>query len=111
MKGVFTMNKDIQKIDRMLSSPVFRIALPIIIIAMYIIGVFMMIFKRFDQLANCVFYLSQTLIVDLKVSSKRIRDILLRYIYFFFFVILCIYIFCVYYAETFEFGRDLGTAV
>jgi len=43
------MNKDIQKIDRMLSSPVFRIILPVVIIAMYIIGVFMMIFKRFEQ--------------------------------------------------------------
>lgn len=43
------MNKEIQKIDRMLTSPVFRIVLPVIIIALYVIGIFLMIFQMFPQ--------------------------------------------------------------
>ena len=43
------MNKEIQKIDRMLNSPVFRFVLPVIIIALYVIGIFMMIFQMFPQ--------------------------------------------------------------
>jgi len=43
------MNKEIQKIDRMLSSPIFKMVLPIIIVVMYIIGIFLMIFQQFAQ--------------------------------------------------------------
>lgn len=43
------MNKEIQKIDRMLTSPIFRIVLPVIIIALYVIGIFLMIFSQFAQ--------------------------------------------------------------
>lgn len=42
-------NPDIQKIDRMLSSPLFRIILPLLIIAMYLAGILLMIFIRFEQ--------------------------------------------------------------
>ena len=43
------MNPDIQKIDRMLNSTWFKKVFPIIIVLLYIAGVFMMIFAQFAQ--------------------------------------------------------------
>lgn len=43
------MNPDIQKIDRMLNSVLFRKVFPIIIVLLYSAGVFMMIFSQFPQ--------------------------------------------------------------
>ena len=43
------MNPDIQKIDRMLNSTLFKKVFPIIIVLLYIAGVIMMIFAEFAQ--------------------------------------------------------------
>lgn len=43
------MNQDIQKIDRLLSSPIFRRVLPILIVLLYAVGVALMIFGCFPQ--------------------------------------------------------------
>lgn len=43
------MNQDIQKIDRLLSSPIFRRVLPIVIVLLYAVGVTLMIFDCFPQ--------------------------------------------------------------
>lgn len=66
------MNEDIRKIDRMLSSPIFRIVLPILIIAMYIIGMFLMIFKRFDQ--GLVLWFFSTVFGALLLYVKRTQE-------------------------------------
>jgi len=66
------MNEDIKKIDRMLASPVFRMVLPIAIIAMYIIGMFLMIFKRFDQ--GLVLWFFSTVFGALQLYVKRTQE-------------------------------------
>ena len=66
------MNSDIKKIDRLLSSPVFRMVLPVIIIAMYIIGMFMMIFKRFNQ--GLVLWFFSTVFGALLLYVKRTQE-------------------------------------
>ena len=66
------MNQDIQMIDRMLTSPVFRKVLPIVIVAMYIIGMFMMIFQRFDQ--GLVLWFFSTVFGALLLYVKRTQE-------------------------------------
>lgn len=66
------MNEDIRKIDRMLLSPIFRIVLPILIIAMYIIGMFLMIFMRFDQ--GLVLWFFSTVFGALLLYVKRTQE-------------------------------------
>ena len=66
------MNSDIQKIDRMLTSPIFRRVLPVVIVAMYIIGMFMMIFQRFDQ--GLVLWFFSTVFGALLLYVKRTQE-------------------------------------
>ena len=66
------MNQDIQKIDRMLTSPIFRKVLPIIIVLMYLIGMFMMIFQRFDQ--GLVLWFFSTVFGALLLYVKRTQE-------------------------------------
>ena len=66
------MNEDIRKIDRMLSSPVFRVVLPVIIIAMYVIGIFLMIFRRFEQ--GLVLWFFSTVFCALLMYVKRTQE-------------------------------------
>lgn len=66
------MNQDIQKIDRMLTSPIFRMVLPIIIVLMYIIGMFMMIFRSFDQ--GLVLWFFSTVLGALLLYVKRTQE-------------------------------------
>lgn len=68
----YSMNEDIKKIDRMLSSPVFRVVLPVIIIAMYVIGIFLMIFRRFDQ--GLVLWFFSTVFGALQLYVKRTQE-------------------------------------
>lgn len=66
------MNQDIQKIDRMLTSPIFRRVLPIAIVLMYIIGMFLMIFQRFDQ--GLVLWFFSTVLGALLLYVKRTQE-------------------------------------
>lgn len=66
------MNEDIRKIDRMLSSLVFRVVLPVIIIAMYVIGIFLMIFRRFEQ--GLVLWFFSTVFGALLLYVKRTQE-------------------------------------
>lgn len=66
------MNEDIRKIDRTLSSPVFRVVLPVIIIAMYVIGIFLMIFRRFEQ--GLVLWFFSTVFGALLLYVKRTQE-------------------------------------
>lgn len=66
------MNEDIRKIDRLLSSPVFRVFLPVIIIAMYVIGIFLMIFRRFEQ--GLVLWFFSTVFGALLLYVKRTQE-------------------------------------
>lgn len=43
------MNSEIQKIDRMLNSVLFKKVFPIIIVLLYLAGMFLMIFSAFAQ--------------------------------------------------------------
>lgn len=66
------MNEEIKKIDRMLSSPIFRKVLPFAIILMYLIGVLLMIFKRFDQ--GLVLWFFSTVLGALLLYVKRTQE-------------------------------------
>ena len=66
------MNQDIQKIDRMLTSPIFCKVLPIAIVLMYIIGIFMMIFQRFAQGLGLWFF--STVFGALQLYVKRTQE-------------------------------------
>lgn len=66
------MNEDIKKIDRMLTSPVFRVVLPVVIIIMYVIGMFLMIFQRFDQ--GLVLWFFSTVFGALQLYVKRTQE-------------------------------------
>lgn len=66
------MNRDIQKIDRMLTSPVFRLVLPVIIIALYVVGIFLMIFSYPAQ-GLSLWFLS-TVFGALQLYVKRTQE-------------------------------------
>lgn len=66
------MDREIKKIDRMLASPIFRIVLPILIILMYLIGMVLMIFKRFDQ--GLVLWFFSTVFGALLLYVKRTQE-------------------------------------
>lgn len=63
---------EIKKIDRMLTSPVFRIVLPVVIILMYLVGMFLMIFKHFDQ--GLVLWFFSTVFGALLLYVKRTQE-------------------------------------
>lgn len=66
------MNRDIQKIDRMLTSPIFRIVLPVAIIAMYVVGIFLMIFSYTAQGLGLWFF--STVFGALQLYVKRTQE-------------------------------------
>ena len=66
------MNQDIQKIDRLLSSPIFRRVLPIIVVIEYIIGLFLMFVQHFSQ-GLSLWFLS-TVLGALLLYVKRTQE-------------------------------------
>ena len=66
------MNRDIQRIDRMLASPIFRIVLPIIIVAMYVIGIFMLMMQMPAQGLGLWFF--STVFGALQLYVKRTQE-------------------------------------
>ena len=66
------MNQDIQKIDRLLSSPLFRRVLPIIVVIEYIIGLFLMFVQHFSQ-GLSLWFLS-TVLGALLLYVKRTQE-------------------------------------
>ena len=66
------MNQDIQKIDRMLTSPIFRWVLPAAIILMYIVGIVMMIFQMPAQGLGLWFF--STVFGALQLYVKRTQE-------------------------------------
>ena len=66
------MNQDIQKIDRMLKSPVFRIVLPVIIVLLYAVGMVLMIFANFAQGISLWFF--STVFGALLLYVKRTQE-------------------------------------
>lgn len=66
------MNPEIQKIDRILKSPVFRVALPVLIILLYIAGMFMMIFQNFGN--GVTLWVLSTVLGALVLYVKRTQE-------------------------------------
>ena len=66
------MNPDIQKIDRMLNSVLFKKVFPIIIVLLYIVGVIMMIFSEFAQGLSLWFF--STVFGALLLYVKRTQE-------------------------------------
>ena len=66
------MNQDIQKIDRMLSSPIFRKVLPVIIVLMYIAGIVLMVLQMPAQ-GLSLWFLS-TFFGALQLYVKRTQE-------------------------------------
>ena len=74
------MNPDIQKIDRMLNSALFKKVFPIIIVLLYIAGVIMMIFAEFAQ-GLSLWFLSTVfgaLLLYVKRTQEKKRADLIR---------------------------------
>lgn len=70
---------DIEKTRRLLASPVLRKLLPILIVLLYIAGVILMIFGRFDQ--GLVLWFVSTaggalLLYVKRVQEKKLADLL-----------------------------------
>lgn len=66
------MNQEIQKIDHMLNSFVFRKLLPICIVLLYIVGMAFMIFARFAQGLSLWFF--STVFGALLLYVKRTQE-------------------------------------
>lgn len=66
------MNPDIQKIDRILNSTLFKKVFPIIIVALYVVGIIMMIFSAFAQ-GLSLWFLS-TVFGALQLYVKRTQE-------------------------------------
>lgn len=74
------MNPDIQKIDRMLSSALFRKVLPLIIVLLYAAGIVFMLFANFAQ-GLSLWFLSTVfgaLLLYVKRTQEKKRADLLR---------------------------------
>ena len=66
------MNQDIQKIDRMLTSPLFRFVLPIVILVMYAAGIVLMILQQPAQGLGLCFF--STVFGALQLYVKRTQE-------------------------------------
>lgn len=66
------MNQDIQKIDRMLTSPIFRKVLPVIIVLMYIAGIVLLVLQMPAQGLGLWFF--STVFGALQLYVKRTQE-------------------------------------
>ena len=70
---------DIEKTRRLLASPVLRKFLPILIVLLYIVGVILMIFARFEQ-GLVLWFISTVggalLLYVKRVQEKKLADLL-----------------------------------